>query len=280
MNADARKEEYEHILLFGHPALLTSSRIDRETVPERWHCYDLRGSDYNPLEPFMVEDNIVVVNHAGTVLTPHDLKLDKEENRRRRIDNNLEYLDEMLTLQSFCEEYRIAPEEARSSGHETKVLAGNRDLRPEDISFGGEIVEMTDGTLNFYLESGFDVDAVFGTNVCTDEHDDTLNIYADYHMERDELSDILTLALWHGETCEDYAYPLSASEKKMLLEKMEEYCASQTGFSLSQYSALYRSREESGRACVQEQRGSMNESKLPDYPRQQKHDLKRRDSAR
>ena len=62
--SDARKEEYEHVELFGKPALFTDSRISRFTVPQGWFCYDLRGSDYDPGRPIMVE-NSVVVNHAG-----------------------------------------------------------------------------------------------------------------------------------------------------------------------------------------------------------------------
>jgi len=104
MKADARKEEYEHIELFGKPALLTDSRISRFTVPQGWFCYDLRGSDYDPGRPIMVED-YVVVNHAGTVLTPSDLKLDKRKDHRRRLGDGLNYLGEMMTLEQFCEEH-------------------------------------------------------------------------------------------------------------------------------------------------------------------------------
>ena len=104
MKTDARKEEYEHVELFGKPALLTDSRISRFTVPQGWFCYDLRGSDYDPGRPIMVEDH-VVVNHAGTILTPTDLKLDKRKEHRRRLGDGLNYLGECLTLEQFCEEH-------------------------------------------------------------------------------------------------------------------------------------------------------------------------------
>lgn len=64
MSVNAREEEYEHIELFGKPALFTNSRIDRTTVPEGFYCYDLRGSDYDPGRPVTIE-NQVTVNHAG-----------------------------------------------------------------------------------------------------------------------------------------------------------------------------------------------------------------------
>ena len=65
---DARKEEYEHVELFGKPALFTDSRISRFTVPQGWFCYDLRGSDDDPGEPIMVE------NHVGVALV-HDFEV-------------------------------------------------------------------------------------------------------------------------------------------------------------------------------------------------------------
>ena len=87
MAIDARKEEYEHVELFGKPALFTDSRISRFTVPQGWFCYDLRGSDYDPGRPIMVE-NHVVVNHAGTILTPTDLNSREEFDRIRKVLNN------------------------------------------------------------------------------------------------------------------------------------------------------------------------------------------------
>jgi len=73
-------------------------------VPQGWFCYDLRGSDYDPGRPIMVED-YVVVNHAGTILTPTDLKLDQRKEHRRRLGGGLNFLGECLTLEQFCEEH-------------------------------------------------------------------------------------------------------------------------------------------------------------------------------
>ena len=60
MSVNAREEEYEYVELFGKPALFTNSRIDRDTVPEGWYAYDLRGSDYDPGEPVTVEPKVGV----------------------------------------------------------------------------------------------------------------------------------------------------------------------------------------------------------------------------
>jgi len=112
MSVNARKEEYEHVELFGKPALFTDSRIDRSTVPEGFHCYDLRGSDYDPGKPIIVEDH-VVVNHAGSVLTSEPVNMPREG--RRRLNGKLNFLGECLNLEGFCEVHAItlAPETCR-----------------------------------------------------------------------------------------------------------------------------------------------------------------------
>ena len=67
-------------------------------------------------------------------------------------------------------------------------------LSARNFSFGEEIIE-SDGKLNFYVQADFDVDAAFGTYVCTDENDDWLNIYANYDIEKDCLCNTLELNL-------------------------------------------------------------------------------------
>lgn len=106
MRVNAREETYDHIELFGKPALFTISRIDRDTVPEGFHCYDLRGSDNDPGRPATVE-NSVAVNHAGTVLTPTPVKFAKDTDYRR-IKGKLNFLGEDKTLAEFCREYGLA----------------------------------------------------------------------------------------------------------------------------------------------------------------------------
>lgn len=72
MAVNARTEEFQHIEVFDKPALFTNGRIARDTVPEGWYCYDIRGSDDDPGALCYMEEN-VVVNHAGSVLMPEKL---------------------------------------------------------------------------------------------------------------------------------------------------------------------------------------------------------------
>ena len=119
----------------------------------------------------------------------------------------------------------LSGKEITSAGH----------LSARNFSFGDEIIE-SDGKLNFYVQTEFDVDAVFGTFVCTDKNDDWLNIYANYDIAEDRPCDTLELTLCKGDGSEEsWSYRLNAAEQDVLLRKMEEYCQQQTGMSLRDY---------------------------------------------
>ena len=112
------------------------------------------------------------------------------------------------------------------------------------FSFGDEIIE-SDGKLNFYVQTEFDVDAVFGTFVCTDENDDWLNVYANYDLAQGKPCNTLELTLCKGDGSEEsWSYRLNATEQDVLLRKMEEYCQQQTGMSLHDYAQQFREEPE------------------------------------
>ena len=122
---------------------------------------------------------------------------------------------------------RLEGRELTSAGH----------LSARDISFAEEITEI-DGLLDFYMETNFDVDAVFGTHVCTGENDDTLNVYANYDMASGQVCDELEVDLHRADGREEpVEYRLNAVEKATLLRKMDAYCQEQTGQTLAEYSA-------------------------------------------
>ena len=128
----------------------------------------------------------------------------------------------------------LSGKEITSAGH----------LSARNFSFGDEIIE-SDGKLNFYVQTEFDVDAVFGTFVCTDKNDDWLNIYANYDIAEDRPCDTLELTLCKGDGSEEsWSYRLNAAEQDVLLRKMEEYCQQQTGMSLRDYAQQFREEPE------------------------------------
>ena len=117
-------------------------------------------------------------------------------------------------------------------------------LTAQNFSFSDEIL-IENGMLNFYVQADFDVDAAFGTFVCTDENDDWLNIYANYDIVRDRPCDTLELNLCKGDGTEEYwSYHLNAAEQEMLARKMEAFCQQQNGMSLHDFAR--RLQEEPG----------------------------------
>ena len=108
-------------------------------------------------------------------------------------------------------------------------------LTAQNFSFSDEIL-IENGKLNFYVQADFDVDAAFGTFVCTDENDDWLNIYANYDIVRDRPCDTLQLNLCKGDGAEEYwSYHLNAAEQEVLVRKMEAFCQQQNGMSLHDF---------------------------------------------
>lgn len=104
MSNNAAKEVYEHIELFGKPALFSNYRIDKSTVPAGLYCYDLRGSDRDPGQPVSIEQN-VLVNHAGCVLLPE--ALDIPEYGYIKANGKINFLGEELSIEQFCGQYGI-----------------------------------------------------------------------------------------------------------------------------------------------------------------------------
>lgn len=120
---------------------------------------------------------------------------------------------------------------------EDREITSAGHLSARDISFADEIYG-DDNLLNFYMETNFDVDAVFGTSICTEENDDWMNVYANYNMVSGQICDELEANLVYADGREEsLTYTLNAAEKDVLLRKMEEYCQERTGMSLQEYSA-------------------------------------------
>lgn len=103
------------------------------------------------------------------------------------------------------------------------------------ITFDDEIADNGD-KLNFYIPVTFNCDAVFGTNVCSLDNDDYLNIYVDYDMRTGKVADHLSVVMEYADRdCEFTTYPLDEAEREALLTKMDAYCRHETGKGISEY---------------------------------------------
>lgn len=122
MSVNAMTEEYEQVELFGKPALFTIARVDTCTVPDDWYAYDLRGRDDDPGIPCTLEA-LVVVNHAGSILTPELIPFPEGQDYCD-VEDELNFLGEEITLAEFCKQqglatppkYKIRPASGEKSG--------------------------------------------------------------------------------------------------------------------------------------------------------------------
>ena len=105
MTVDMFRDEMWHAQLFGKPVLATDKPIPRETVPDGWYCYDMRGTGSDPGAHAALVD-YTSYDHSGTVLSPKPLK--RPATKARRIGKG-DYLlhGETMDLETFCEEYGL-----------------------------------------------------------------------------------------------------------------------------------------------------------------------------
>lgn len=71
---NAMQESFEEVTILDKPALFTSIRIDRSTVPCGYHLYEVRHDDDCQGIPVQVALGIMV-NHWGTLITRDEIEL-------------------------------------------------------------------------------------------------------------------------------------------------------------------------------------------------------------
>lgn len=65
---DVRTGHFEAVEILGIPALFTTQRVDRSTVPKGMYAYDMQTSVQDWGQPCLIARHITV-EHFGTVLT-------------------------------------------------------------------------------------------------------------------------------------------------------------------------------------------------------------------
>lgn len=225
--------------------LLDAARTLRKYLKDTGHSTGKFISLYSQAQPITPEEyqNLIRLRmeNTGKVTGVFDLDFDKQEFSAVHIMDGWTTwaMRDVSTAAYRAVQKQYASEDVmwrKLLDHlNGKELTSAGHLTAQNFSFSDEIM-MEDGKLNFYVQAGFDVDAAFGTFVCTDENDDWLNIYANYDFERDTVCDTLELNLCKGDgTEENWSYHLNAAEQEVLARKMEEFCQQQNGMSLHDF---------------------------------------------
>ena len=71
---DARTEDFEEVTILGMPALFTPGRINRNTIPNGYHLYEIRHDDDCQGDAVQIARNILV-NHWGSIITRDEIEL-------------------------------------------------------------------------------------------------------------------------------------------------------------------------------------------------------------
>ncbi len=104
MRCNIYEDQFQSAELFGKLVLYTKKQVQREAVPEGWHCYDLSGTDRNPGKSAILADK-TVWGRTGTVLSPVPLK--RDTTLTRQIRNSFSLHEELLDLAGFCEKHQL-----------------------------------------------------------------------------------------------------------------------------------------------------------------------------
>ena len=100
-------ERFKEITLFGHPALFTDRRLDRETLPDGFFLYEIRHADDGT--PSAVENN-VFVDYYGAVILPDPLVLSENESIDIDVDHDVGIgTDGIETITNFQKKYGMEP---------------------------------------------------------------------------------------------------------------------------------------------------------------------------
>lgn len=93
-------DEYEHIEIFGQPALFTNERITDENIPKGMYCYHLRHGDDGS---FTSIEKRVTADHAGSVVTKEPIDLGEKGYISFTEDTTPNFIGDMMSLYEFRE---------------------------------------------------------------------------------------------------------------------------------------------------------------------------------
>lgn len=116
--------EGEYVGFFEVPSLFLNGRVDTDELPDGIYRYELRGADYDPGHPLMVE-NHVSVNHAGTILTAVPIQIPEDG---LRLGTGLDFEGGDATAEEYLEEMEKEDLQELQELSESAIGGENEDL--------------------------------------------------------------------------------------------------------------------------------------------------------
>lgn len=193
--AEETGEEYQEVEIFGVPALFSNGRIAENEVPEGFYRYGLRGSDYDPGDPVVVE-NHVTVNHAGTILAVHPLPI--PERGFLNLGEELNFTGGMSTPEQFRQSLTGVDFSGLEEKMQDAVIRSNEELLYTDTADRYAIFQIDEKgkgreylffNMDFIKKKGMEVEGgdyslVYGGRLGQQENLDT--IYEKFNINHPE----------------------------------------------------------------------------------------------
>ena len=107
---NVNEEKFENVTVFGQPMIFTCLRCDKATLPKGMYMYEVRHDDEGRGDPCEIADWIMV-NHWGTVISNHPVKMAEElpsGKRYRLIDSETDWNYEGATA-TLAEYMKLHP---------------------------------------------------------------------------------------------------------------------------------------------------------------------------
>lgn len=179
---DVQKEVLEEVELLGRTGYFTELRVDKETVPEGMHCYELRYGDDDGFT-VSVEKN-VRVNYFGAVLLAEALELGNEKALQFGYED-FGYTGEQMYLSQV-----IGGQEPEKFGDGKALAEFFRETFPMTEVEGQTLVDYMEG--HGYLLGHMD-GGMFRGDLCDEQDkvtwepdtiDDAVDTVADWNLEQ------------------------------------------------------------------------------------------------
>ena len=101
---NAMTEHFEEVTILNKPALFTSLRIDRNTVPRGYHYYEIRHDDDCQGDAVQIARGIMV-NHWGGVITRDVISLPSDGYLNIEPEALNFVMGTCVTMKDFMEKY-------------------------------------------------------------------------------------------------------------------------------------------------------------------------------
>lgn len=157
---NAMSEVFEEVTIFDKPALFTPIRIDRNTLPNGYHLYEVRQDDNCKGDAVQIARSIVV-NHWGSLITVDEIILPSDGYLDIEPDDLNYGAGDCRSMEEFMSKYPLTQKEAVFKVIITETLKLTVEVEAKDQHEAEQIVSDNWRNSEYILDASNFVGAVF-----------------------------------------------------------------------------------------------------------------------